>query len=154
MRRVSVTQAGFTLVEMLVAVALLALALAVSVPYVTKSIPHQKLEAAATQLASLFSSAQTQAHISNAVIYVTFDRDARTWSIMSGRTPIHVDASIKVTTLTIDEAVSDRQVGYVFFPEGGNSGGRVLLESDNSSSEISLNWLTGTVTTHLVNAKP
>jgi general secretion pathway protein H len=146
MKRESVTQAGFTLVEMLV--------LAVSMPFATKSSHHQKLGAAATQLTALFSSAQTQAHISNSVVQVTFDRNARTWSMMSGRSPLHIDASIKVTILTIDEAVSERQAGYVFFPEGGNSGGRVLLEADNSSSEISLNWLTGTITTHRVGSSP
>lgn len=150
MKRKQDGQSGFTLVEMLVTMALLGLALAISIPYVAKSGQGQMLDATAAQLASLFRSAQTQSYVSNLMVDVTFDRDKRTWTIARGAAPLRFDDSIKVTALTIAEAVSEKRVSYRFFPEGGNSGGRVLLEANSAATEISLHWLTGAVSTKRV----
>ena len=140
------TQSGFTLVEMLVVLALIGLTAAISLPYASNAGYAQKLDATASRLVSTFQTAQSQAYISNSVVIVRLDRDARNWTTSVNGQPFQLDPAIKVVASTIEGEVTDKEIGYRFFPEGGNSGGHVNLSWAEDRAEINLNWLTGAVT--------
>jgi general secretion pathway protein H len=148
------SQYGFTLVEMLVVLVLLGMTAAISLPYVSGSARHQKLDSTAMQLAALFRKAQSQAYVTNAVVEVTFDRESRTWHSASAARLLQVDPSITVTVLSIEGQVSDSTFGFRFLPTGGNTGGQVVLTSGGRSVDVKLNWLTGAVTSGPGNANP
>ncbi len=145
MTNIKHSEAGYTLVEMLVVLVLLGMATAVSLPYATTPGQAQKLDATASQLATLFRQAQTVAYITNREVTVSFDRDSRKWLTNNGSPQLQLDRSLAVTALTIEGHVSEKEVSYRFFPVGGSSGGRVLLEANENKVSVDLNWLTGAV---------
>jgi general secretion pathway protein H len=146
MRQKAQNQSGYTLVEMLVVLALLGLATAMSLPYATSSGRAQKLEATASQLSSLFRQAQTVAYIKNKDVTVTFDRESRKWLVSGGSPQLQLDQSLAVTALTVEGQVSEKEISYRFFPAGGSTGGRIILEANKNKVVVDLNWLTGSVT--------
>ena len=146
MMRENHLEAGYTLVEMLVVLVLLGMATAVSLPYATSSGQAQKLDATASQLASLFRQAQTVAYVTNKDVIVSFERDKFKWLVNRGSPQLELDRSLTVTALTVEGQVSEKEISYRFFPAGGSSGGRVVLEVNKNKVAIDLNWLTGAVT--------
>ena len=146
MMRENHLEAGYTLVEMLVVLVLLGMATAVSLPYATSSGQAQKLNATASQLASLFRQAQTVAYVTNKDVIVSFERDKFKWLVTRGSPQLELDRSLTVTALTVEGQVSEKEISYRFFPAGGSSGGRVVLEVNKNKVAIDLNWLTGAVT--------
>jgi general secretion pathway protein H len=139
-------QSGYTLVEMLVVLVLLGMATAISLPYATSSGRAQKLDATASQLAALFRQAQTLAYVTNSDVKVSFERDSRKWLVNDGSPQLQLDQSLSITALTVEGQVSEKQISYRFFPVGGSSGGRVVLEANKNKVVVDLNWLTGAVT--------
>lgn len=138
--------AGYTLVEMLVVLVLLGMAAAMSLPYATSSGQAQKLDATASQLATLFRQAQTVAYVTNRDARVSFERDSRKWLVNGTSPQLELDRSLTVMALTVEGQVSEKEINYRFFPSGGSSGGRVVLEVNKNKVAIDLNWLTGAVT--------
>lgn len=138
--------AGYTLVEMLVVLVLLGMAAAMSLPYATSSGQAQKLDATASQLATLFRQAQTVAYVTNRDVRVSFERDSRKWLVNGTSPQLELDRSLTVIALTVEGQVSEKEISYRFFPSGGSSGGRVVLEVNKNKVAIDLNWLTGAVT--------
>jgi general secretion pathway protein H len=139
-------QSGYTLVEMLVVLVLLGLATAISLPYATSSGQAQKLDATASQLAALFRQAQTLAYVTNRDVKVSFERDSRKWLVNDGSPQLQLDQSLSITALTVEGQVSEKEISYRFFPVGGCSGGRVVLEANKNKVTVNLNWLTGAIT--------
>jgi general secretion pathway protein H len=140
------SQSGYTLVEMLVVLVLLGMATAISLPYATSSGQAQKLDATASQLAALFRQAQTLAYVTNKVVKVSFERDSRKWLVNDGAPQLQLDQSLTITALTVEGQVSEKLISYQFFPVGGSSGGRVVLEANKNKVTVDLNWLTGAIT--------
>jgi general secretion pathway protein H len=139
-------QSGYTLVEMLVVLVLVGMATAISLPYATSSGRAQKLDATASQLAALFRQAQTLAYVTNKDVKVSFERDSRKWLVNDGSPQLELDQSLSITALTVEGQVSEKEISYRFFPVGGSSGGRVVLEANKNKVVVDLNWLTGAVT--------
>jgi general secretion pathway protein H len=139
-------QSGYTLVEMLGVLVLLGMATAISLPYATSSGQAQKLDATASQLAALFRQAQTLAYVTNKDVKVSFERDSRKWLVNDGSPQLQLDQSLSITALTVEGQVSGKEISYRFFPVGGSSGGRVVLEANKNKVVVDLNWLTGAVT--------
>jgi general secretion pathway protein H len=139
-------QSGYTLVEMLVVLVLVGMATAISLPYATSSGRAQKLDATASQLAALFRRAQTLAYVTNKDVKVSFERDSRKWLVNDGSPQLQLDQSLSITALTVEGQASEKQISYRFFPVGGSSGGRVVLEANKNKVVVDLNWLTGAVT--------
>jgi general secretion pathway protein H len=139
-------QSGYTLVEMLVVLVLMGMATAISLPYATSSGRAQKLDATASQLAALFRQAQTLAYVTNKDVKVSLERDSRKWLVDGSSPQLQLDQSISVIAMTIEGQISEKEINYRFFPAGGSSGGRVVLEANKNKAVVDLNWLTGAVT--------
>jgi general secretion pathway protein H len=140
------SEAGYTLVEMLVVLALLGMATAVGLPYATSSGQVQRLDASASQLATLFRQAQTLAYVTNKNVKVSFERDSRKWRVNGSIPQLQLDQSLSVIAMTVEGQVNEKEISYQFFPTSGSSGGRVVLAENENRVVIDLNWLTGVVT--------
>ena len=116
-------QAGFTLLEMLVVIAIMGLALALVAGFGPPRSHGLEMQAAARQIAASM-------------------RDARASAIAQGRkvalTLPHLPPWLAVT-------LQAPPGGIVFAPDGSASFGRVLLDADGQAIAITADWLTGRV---------
>lgn len=137
---------GFTLLETLVALALLAILLAVAVPALLPS-PGVELRAAADTVATGLREARLEAQRRQSPTALQIDLDARTLQVEgSTRTrPLPPDIAIELVTAG-QEMLAERRGGIRFYPDGSSTGGRVTLSLDGLQRRVDVAWLTGRVT--------
>lgn len=136
--------AGFTLIEMLVVLSILAITAVVAMPMAGGSHRGKALEAAATGLASEFKSARATAIRSNVAQSLTIDTATRRYHrdgwLESRALPPQVD----IVFDTIRSEQSGPDSGRIrFYPDGSATGGRVVLSSGPRRAVVSVDWLTG-----------
>jgi general secretion pathway protein H len=118
--------AGFTLIEMLVVIAIMGLVLAMVTSFRQPRSQWLQNQTAARQISEAL-------------------RDAHGQAIAEGHpvAPLlpHLPATMAVS-------VQAPPGGIVFAPDGSASGGRILLGNGASEIVVSVDWLTGRVATH------
>jgi len=136
---------GFTLLELLAALAIAGLVLAVSVPASVKLYETMQYRDAVRDVVTLFASARyaaiTSGRAQNVEVHPT-KRELRlndTVKQLAGDVRISVDSA---------RELNQGDVGIIrFYPEGGTSGGSVKIENPNGSGvKVSVDWLLGRVT--------
>ena len=142
MRRAA-TNAGFTLVEMLVVQAIMAVTLAVSLPYVRGSGEARILDATAQTLAARLRQTQSAAMFNNAERTLSIDLKHKL--ILDPVFVVPHGISLKI--VTAEKEVTTELASIRFFADGGSTGGTITLSKDESAQEISINWLTGAIVT-------
>jgi general secretion pathway protein H len=136
-------QAGFTLVEMLVVLALIAFAMTISLPYATKSGDARKLEALSSTIIAELRLSRAKAIAQNRVVSLVVDLKERS---INSSPPITIPASININLLTVQgQKTPSDQFGFNFYPDGAASGGKIILTLEERKREIDVNWLTGAV---------
>jgi general secretion pathway protein H len=135
--------AGFTLVEMLAAITILALVMALALPAVRRPPDRLRLEAAARTVASALRLARATAVARNAEVVLAVDADRRV--IESPAVPTtRIDADIAVAMTIAAPERRGRGAGAIrFFPDGTSSGGDITLTLGARRARIEANWLTG-----------
>ena len=136
---------GFTLLEMLVVIALIGLAaVAVSVS-VTNGLASARVRAASSELAGALRATRAQAivHAQEQV----FDVDTRANSYNGAK---HHDVALpKGLKVSITSAKEDRPNDHTgrirFFPDGSSTGGRITLTAGQREWHVNVSWLTGQV---------
>src|SRR5262249_6256432 len=129
------SDAGFTLLELLVVLGIMALALAIAVPSLSRSHQHLVLRATAYELATYLRSARATAQSSNAEHTITLDVDRRLYwgQGVVGTRPLPDGTEVSVP----DSERVDRSVRRVrFFPDGGTSGAKIVLRDDQGLATI------------------
>ncbi|MCW2318877.1 GspH/FimT family pseudopilin [Rhodoblastus acidophilus] len=135
-------RAGFTLLEMLAALALVALVGSIAAQLLQPKSPRLRLEVAVRGLCGTLRAAQARAAANHEPTLVVIDVGAKTYfSSVNGQGRLPSDATITLT-LARNETASG-QGGIRFFPDGGASGGDIVLGLEGRSARISVNWLTG-----------
>jgi general secretion pathway protein H len=137
----AVAKAGFTLVEMLVVLAIMAATLAVSLPYVRGSGDAQILAATAQNVAVRLRETQSSAMFNNATKALSFDLTHNL--IIDPLFVLPQGVSLKITTAQ-NEMISDF-ASIRFFADGGSSGGKITMSKGGETQELAINWLTGSV---------
>jgi general secretion pathway protein H len=137
-------QDGFTLLETVCVVAIIAMLVAVLVPLVPRKTSRPRLEAYAIETATLLNRDRTAAIRRRTLVSTRVDPDTR--SIRSG-------ASDRVVQLPDDVAIDavlprrchDAPAFHVisFFATGMSCGGSIALSRLGAGYEIRVNWLTG-----------
>ncbi len=138
-------EAGFTLIEMLVVLAILALAATAVVPLLSGGTEGLRLQMAAGELAAAFRVTRSAAILRHTETSLMIDVDRRTFtsSVVSTR-PFAADIEAKLTFASgIGSAPSGG--GFQFFPDGSSTGGDVLLTLHGKQSRLCIDWLTGEV---------
>jgi general secretion pathway protein H len=137
---------GFTLLEMLAALALIALAGGAAAQLLRPQSPRLRLEAAARALCGTLKAAQARAEATQAPAVVAIDVNAKTYtSSVGGLGRLPNDTTV---TLTLARGETGAAGGAIkFFPDGGSTGGDIALELEGrATANISVNWLTGGAT--------
>ena len=141
---------GFSLMEMLLVLALIAVASLVAVAAFGGGMQGMKLRAGAKDVAAQMRFARAVAISSGQPQDVVIDPQARRWQGAKGRSGTLPDGGEIVFTgahasqFSID-AGGDGKGGVRFFPDGAATGGRVRLLANGGGWDVDVRWLTGEV---------
>ena len=133
---------GFSLIEMLVALAIVVLATALAMPLAMRPSDALRLDAAAQDLVAALRLTRAAAIARNADAALTIDVERRTFA--SPAVParaLPADLSVKLKIAEPERARS--QGGFRFFPDGSSTGGDMLLALRGKEAKICVDWLTG-----------
>jgi general secretion pathway protein H len=139
---------GFTLLELLVVLALAGLLLSIVPPVVMNMLPGVELRGASQEMVSALRYSRNQAIVTGKPSRVSIDLDAKTFSV-GGREktstfPEEVRLEVVVAESEVEESES-KVASIRFFPDGSSTGGLVRLVGGERSFDIGVDWLTGQV---------
>jgi len=145
-RRQGGSTAGFTLLEIVAVLAIVAMLAAVLLPLAPRATSRQRLAGYAVEAAALLKADRTAAVRRNGQVNAQIDAPGRV--IRSGSTgrvlQIPKDVSFQaMLPLTCNERPARSTIS--FFATGMSCGGTIVLSRLGASFEVRVNWLTGGV---------
>jgi general secretion pathway protein H len=136
---------GFTLLEMLVVLMLMALIAAVTIPTFS-GVSTTELKTAAREVAAGLRLARGQAIAQRTESVLELDVVARSFRVPPDPRVHALPSGIDLKLFTAQRDLSTDQVGAVrFYPDGGSNGGRITLAAGERKLDVDVDWLTGRV---------
>lgn len=132
-------ETGFTLVELTVVLLLLAAILSIVLPNITTLFGAPSSSDAARRLTDALAEARAEAIATRRSVRFSLAGDRRSWRY-AGRTG---DAGGVV--LSLSAAPLGHAPAIVFFPDGGSTGGRIIVGSGGDRRVIAVGWLNGRI---------
>ena len=137
---------GFTLLELLLVMALAAIMMVLVPPMVSSALPGTQLKSAARELAAGLRYARTHALTSREEAVLILDAEKRHFKITGRNRNYSIPESVDISMLTAESETRGDSVGAIrFFPDGGSTGGRVNLRHGERGFGVDVDWLTGKV---------
>jgi general secretion pathway protein H len=128
-------EAGFTLIEMLVVVAILAVALGIVSGASPRRSPVLEITGATARVTGAMRAARVRAMTEDRSVPLLVARDGHAL-VVDGR-PVWLGYGVVV-------AMTDRRA-VLFAPDGSSSGGTLRLQTANRGRLIRIDWLTGAI---------
>ena len=137
---------GFTLLDLLIALALFALALAVVAPAFDRPLSGVGFRTTVYELAGHLRSTRAAAQAGNVEHVLTIDTASRQYMSegVVSRRPLARLHGIELI-VPENERLSVAAGRIRFFPDGSASGGRILLTDGRTTAAVSVDWLKGDV---------
>lgn len=136
---------GFTLIEMILVMVIAIMLLGAVGPRVAAGIGSMRFRASAQEIASALRYVRAKAVSEERETALTINLDDHVYDVDGGEQysiPEEVDIDVYTTTA---EVYGNNQAGFIFYPDGSASGGRITLEYHGQKRLIYINWLTGLV---------
>lgn len=138
-------QAGFTLVEMLMVVGLIALLAAVLAPSMIPT-PNNQLRSNAADLMGALRATRLHAMQSRHDAALQVNTEERSYQRPDEENPKKLDGDFKIQLTTARNELTDAETGAIrFFPDGSSTGGRITLSNGNMTRHVDIGWLTGRI---------
>ena len=138
--------AGFSLLEMILVVALIATASLLAAMVVTGGMQGMQLRSSSKEIASQLRYTRAQAIATGQPQRFVIDPRAHRWQAPNDKHG-KIPSALAVEFTGAREAQSRAgEGGILFFPDGASTGGRVQLRTKQAVSRIDVAWLTGEVT--------
>jgi general secretion pathway protein H len=137
---------GFTLLEMVCVLAIIALLAAVLLPMIPHETSRARLQAYALQTATLLKADRNAAIRRGAEIATFVDAQSRT--VRSGATPdlVRIPEDVRFDALLPQTCNRQAALSTIsFFASGMSCGGTIVLTRFDAGFEIRVNWLTGRI---------
>jgi general secretion pathway protein H len=137
---------GFTLLELLVVLAIAALMVGLVPPLISGLGGSTELKGGARQLAAGLKWARNEAVMKQREATLTLDIERRRFA-MTGNPrefPLPKDARIKLYTAQ-SELLDESSGSIRFFPDGSSTGGHISLADDRIEYTVNVDWLTGRI---------
>ncbi len=136
---------GFTLLEVLVVVALMAVVAGLAAPLVVGAVRGAEAQVSARQVAATLRKSRSQAIIENRDLAVTVDIADRIVRIDDETArPLPDGVRLRVYS-AVSEQQDESTAGIRFFPDGSSTGGEIILQDSRSVYHVQVEWLTGQV---------
>ncbi len=140
------SQRGFTLLELLVVMAILAITYAVVGPSISSGVAGTELKASARQLAAGLRKARSDAVAHRRETVMTVDVEGHQFQLSGDPKIYKLPKSVAVKLFTAQSELVNATSGSVrFFPDGGSTGGRISVSANARNYDVDINWLTGQV---------
>ena|SRR6516165_1124990 len=146
MRMTEASEGGFTLLEMVCVIALVAMLAAVLLPFVPRNTSRARLQAYALEAASLLKADRNAAIRGGSDVTTLVDAPSR--AIRSGATAqtLRIPEDVRFEALLPQTCRQRAALSTIsFFADGMSCGGAIALTRLDSSYEIRVNWLTGRI---------
>lgn len=140
---------GFTLIELVVVLAIAALLLAIVLPFGLHRRSHDELAGGAREIAAALRMARSRAILANRPASFVVDVENGFYRPPGAGAAHAVPAGSRITLYTAQEEQLDGTTGAIrFFPDGSSTGGGVALSLGAERYDILVDWLTGGVSIH------
>lgn len=137
---------GFTLLEMLLALAVAAALTAVAVPNLTPLLNRAQLTSATRDIASGLRYARGQALAGAREAIFELDVNHKAYRVSGRQKHFSLPDGVRLSLYTAEQEAGEEGIGSIrFFPDGSSTGGRVTLEAAGKKRLVDVNWLTGEV---------
>ena len=136
---------GFTLIEIIAVIALLALAASTVVFFISRSLSTSQIQAAGRDLVAALRYTRGQAIVKRKEQALELDVEKRAYRAPNrAETQLPKDMDMKLLTAA-QEQVGTTTGRVRFFPDGSSTGGRISLISGEREWQVEIAWLTGEV---------
>ena len=136
---------GYTLLELLVVLAVAGFIMAGVASYSTQSMPGTKLKSAAQRLADALRTAQATAVTDGTPVTVAISSSSGTYLVEPGGDATTLPSGTSLS-FTPDSFLPTKLPGVRFFPDGSAAGGEIVFTAGGRSFHITVDWLTSRVT--------
>jgi general secretion pathway protein H len=139
---------GFTLLELLVVLALATLLVALVPPLIGSAMPGVELKSSARRVAAGLRLAREEAIRSGRGAAFVIDLEARRFQVDGGYRRVQLPEDIDLKLEAAAAEMMDEKVGAVrFYPDGSSTGGRIVLARRGEGFQVGVQWLTGRIRT-------
>lgn len=137
---------GFTLIEMLVVLAILATVITLVPPKFEKSVHNSQLKKAVYLLASELKATRIEAIQQQKSVNLVINVDDMWVQTAKKKINLSLPSGSSMLLKTVQsEYLTDSTAGIRFFADGSSSGGDVIFKLQNAMYTIHISWLTGKV---------
>jgi general secretion pathway protein H len=141
-----VAERGFTLLEMVCVLAIIALLAAVLLPLVPHQTSRSRLQAYALQAAALLKADRNAAIRRQVSVTTVVDAEARAIRSGSSQAVIRVQQDVHFDALLPQTCRERPALSTIsFFANGTSCGGAIALTRPDAGYEVRVNWLTGRI---------
>ena len=136
---------GFTLIELIAVVVLLAIVLAIASLSLSKSLNSAKVRAASKDLVAALRYTRGQAIVKGKPQVLVLDLDQNSY-VAPGKKPVILpkDMVLRLTTAETEQTGANSG-GIRFFSDGSSTGGNVAVLMGQREWRINVAWLTGEI---------
>lgn len=147
-------QRGFSLIELIVVIVLIAAVTALSASVMSRGLPGQQLRNSARELGAQLRYTRAQAIVSGKPQVFSLDATTRQWQAPNHRQgQLPKEIKVVATGARVEQSRPGTAV-VRFFPEGAATGGRFVLSRERAAWQVDVQWLTGEVKVERVPAPP
>jgi general secretion pathway protein H len=137
---------GFSLIELLVVLAIAALIMTVTPPLLSNAMPGLQLKSTARQVAAGLRYARDRAVARRSEVSLTVDLEARSVTVTDRDGEIAIPDDLEISLVTAASELRDETLGHIrFYPDGTSTGGRVTVSYRGNGYAVDVDWLTGRV---------
>lgn len=134
---------GFTLVELLVVLVIIALILGLVGTSISRNISGAEMRTAAHKVAAGLRYTRTHAIISKSEQVFTVDVENKSYQAPK-KDFVKLPEGMEVELNTARSELTSESVGSIrFYPDGGSTGGNVKLSANGRIYRVDIAWLTG-----------